>query len=103
MIQTPSDKHAYVFTPTADKLLGAWAGVNGPETEFILSHVCSPSGKCQALDSYYFSIEHHLIFVFPTGSAEVPNQESKVTTQTQSITVPAQEGTTKRRQRLHRQ
>lgn len=42
MIQVPSNKHAYVFTPTADTLLGAWAVVNGPATQFNLSHVCSP-------------------------------------------------------------
>ncbi|CAF4973503.1 unnamed protein product [Rotaria sp. Silwood1] len=42
MIQTPSNKHAYVFTPTADTLLDAWAVVQGPDTEFVLSHVCNP-------------------------------------------------------------
>lgn len=43
MIKTPTDKHAYVFTSTADTLLDAWAVVNGPQTEFNLSHVCTPS------------------------------------------------------------
>lgn len=42
MIQTPTNKHAYVFTPTADTLLDAWAVVQGPDTEFVLSHVCNP-------------------------------------------------------------
>lgn len=41
MIQTPTNKHAYVFTPTADTLLDAWAVVQGPDTEFNLSHVCN--------------------------------------------------------------
>lgn len=45
MIQQPSNKHAYVFTPTSDTLLDAWAMVDGSETEFVLSHVCSPSGS----------------------------------------------------------
>lgn len=43
MIQAPTKKHAYVFTSTADTILAASAIVNGPETEFVLSHVCSPN------------------------------------------------------------
>ena len=43
MIQTPSDKHAYVFTASADTLLDAWAVVHGSKTEFHLSHVCNPA------------------------------------------------------------
>lgn len=43
MVQSPTTKHAYVFTPTADTLLGAWAVVNGPLTVFPLSHVCTPT------------------------------------------------------------
>lgn len=43
MIQTPTTKHAYVFTPTADKILSASASVNGIDTTFLLSHVCNPS------------------------------------------------------------
>ena len=42
MVQQPSNKHAYVFTPTSDVLVDAWAIVGGSENEFVLSHVCSP-------------------------------------------------------------
>jgi Domain of unknown function (DUF5979) len=37
----PTGKHAYVWTPGPDTLLGATAVVDGPETEFNLSHVCT--------------------------------------------------------------
>ena len=36
----PTGKHAYVWTPGPDTLLGATATVDGPQTEFNLSHVC---------------------------------------------------------------
>jgi hypothetical protein len=36
----PDAKHAYVWTPGPDTLLGATATVDGPDTEFNLSHVC---------------------------------------------------------------
>jgi hypothetical protein len=39
-VSHPSGKHAYVFTATADTLLGASATVSGPATRFNLSHVC---------------------------------------------------------------
>jgi hypothetical protein len=34
-------KHAYVYTSGPDTLLGATADVTGPDTEFVLSHVCT--------------------------------------------------------------
>ena len=43
MIQEPTTKHAYVFTPTADTLVGVWAVIKGTLTTFPLSHVCGPS------------------------------------------------------------
>ena len=43
MIRTPNNQHAYVFTETADTILGAYAVVRGSQTEFVLSHVCSPA------------------------------------------------------------
>ena len=43
MTQVPTNKHAYVFTETPDKLLNASAVVDGSDTEFVLSHVCSPN------------------------------------------------------------
>ena len=49
MIQQPSNKHAYVFTPTSDTLVDAWAMIDGSDTEFVLSHVCSPSGVSASL------------------------------------------------------
>jgi len=59
MIQMPSNKHAYVFTPTSDTILGAWAVVSGSQTEFLLSHVCHPSSKCENLHlSCYLLIDH---------------------------------------------
>jgi hypothetical protein len=42
MIQTLSPKHAFVFTPTSDILVDAWAVVEGMETVFILTKVCFP-------------------------------------------------------------
>ncbi len=39
-ISVPTGKHAYVFTPGPDTLLSATAVVEGPETTFVLSHVC---------------------------------------------------------------
>ena len=42
MVNHPSNKHAYVFTPTPDTLLGAVARVNGSGREIILSHICYP-------------------------------------------------------------
>ena len=42
MIQVPSDKHAYVYTPTADVLVDCTAVLRGGATDFLLSHVCSP-------------------------------------------------------------
>lgn len=58
MIQMPSNKHAYVFTPTSDTILGAWAVVSGSQTEFLLSHVCNPSSKCEDLQlSCYLLID----------------------------------------------
>ncbi|CAF2987948.1 unnamed protein product, partial [Rotaria sp. Silwood2] len=42
MQQVPTNKHAYVFTPTSDKIRNASAVVDGPDTEFVLSHVCNP-------------------------------------------------------------
>lgn len=43
MIQTPTTKHAYVFTETPDTLLSTWAVIRGSLTTFPLSHVCAPS------------------------------------------------------------
>jgi hypothetical protein len=40
-VSDPTPKHAYVFTPGPDTLLDASAQVSGPQTEFILSHVCT--------------------------------------------------------------
>jgi hypothetical protein len=41
----PTDKHAYVYTPTDDTLLSASAEVSGGEDEFFnLSHVCTGGG-----------------------------------------------------------
>lgn len=40
-VSHPTAKHAYVFTPGPDKLLGAVAEVDGPDREFNLSHVCT--------------------------------------------------------------
>ena len=40
-ISQPTGKHAYVFTDHADTLLGATAIVEGPQTWFNLSHVCT--------------------------------------------------------------
>jgi hypothetical protein len=37
----PSHKHAYVYTDSDTTLINATAQVNGPEREFVLSHVCS--------------------------------------------------------------
>lgn len=52
-ISQPTGKHAYVFTPTADALLGATATTTGTaplDTEFVLSHVCGGSSPV-VLDS----------------------------------------------------
>jgi hypothetical protein len=43
-VSHPTAKHAYVYTPGPDTLLGATATVAGPATRFNLSHVCSGSG-----------------------------------------------------------
>jgi hypothetical protein len=40
-ISHPTGKHAYVYTHQADKLLSATAMVDGPQTWFNLSHVCT--------------------------------------------------------------
>jgi LPXTG-motif cell wall-anchored protein len=37
----PSDKHAWIYTDTDNVLVDARAEVDGPQTEFVLSHVCS--------------------------------------------------------------
>lgn len=42
-ISHPTGKHAYVYTHQADKLLSATAMVDGPQTWFNLSHVCTGS------------------------------------------------------------
>jgi hypothetical protein len=39
-VSHPTAKHAYVYTPGPDTLLGATATVDGPATTFNLSHVC---------------------------------------------------------------
>jgi Domain of unknown function (DUF5979) len=39
-VSVPTGKHAYVWTPGPDTLLGATATVEGPQTVFNLSHVC---------------------------------------------------------------
>lgn len=64
MIQIPTDKHAYVFTPTSDKILAASAVVTGPDTEFVLSHVCNPASKTTSAPSKcraFYLIDYTLI------------------------------------------
>jgi hypothetical protein len=41
----PSDKHAYVYTPTADTLLSGTATISGGDEKFfVLSHTCNGGG-----------------------------------------------------------
>ena len=61
MIQVPSNKHAYVFTPGPDKLQSAYAVVSGPDTVFLLSHICTPATPAPSEFErfylmYYFSV-----------------------------------------------
>ncbi|MGK2950678.1 MAG: hypothetical protein ACSLFP_19060, partial [Acidimicrobiales bacterium] len=45
-VSHPDDKHAYVYTAGADTLLDAVADTNGgSDTDFNLSHVCTPAGS----------------------------------------------------------
>lgn len=60
MIQVPTAKHAYVYTPTPDMLLGAWATVSGVDAWFVLSHVCNPESKCE--NHHLFVPIHHGCF-----------------------------------------
>jgi hypothetical protein len=45
MIQEPCGAHAYVYTPTGDRLVSASANVTGSSSVFVLSDVCSPPSK----------------------------------------------------------
>jgi len=44
-ISQPTGKHAYFYTHQADTLLGATAMVDGPQTWFNLSHVCTGTNE----------------------------------------------------------
>ena len=59
MIREPCAMHAYVYTPTADTLLGASANVSGTSNTFILSDVCSPPSKCERKEPLFFRICYH--------------------------------------------
>ncbi|CAF4498720.1 unnamed protein product, partial [Rotaria socialis] len=51
MVQVPNNQHAYVFTPGPDKLQSASAVVNGVETMFLLSNICTPPTPTSSMNT----------------------------------------------------
>ena len=77
-ISSPTAKHAYVFTPGPDTLLGAVAEVSGPDLDFNLSHVCTGPAVTTTVPEVTTTV--------PEGSTTVP--EVTTTVPEGSTTVP---------------
>jgi hypothetical protein len=78
-ISQPTAKHAYVFTHQADTLLGATAMVEGPQTWFNLSHVCT--GTHEEVDPPTTTIP-------PTTTAPTTTVKAPTTTMAPTTTAP---------------
>jgi hypothetical protein len=86
-VSFPTGKHAYVATPGPDTLLSATATVDGPETQFNLSHVCTGGTTTTTTTST----------VVTTTTTEAPTTtttEAPTTTTTEAPTTTTTEATT---------
>jgi len=89
-VADPSSKHAYVFTPGPDTLLDARAVVNGTETEFVLSHVCTgtTSTTTTTIPETTTTVPETTTTVPETTTTTVPETTTTTVPETTTTTVP---------------